>query len=65
MLFRSSYSLLDGTNQSEEYEQISQEIRLTSPGGEKIDYIAGLYYHDSELTVTDEVFFWVSVSGTG
>lgn len=53
----SRLDLLDGTNQGEAYEQISQEIRLTSPGGEKIDYIAGLYYHDSELTVTDEVFF--------
>jgi outer membrane receptor protein involved in Fe transport len=53
----SRLDLLDGTNQSEDYEQISQEIRLTSPGGEKIDYIAGVYYHDSELTVTDEVFF--------
>jgi|TARA_B100002003_G_scaffold146783_2_gene135881 outer membrane receptor protein involved in Fe transport len=49
--------LLDGTNQGEEYEQFSQEIRLTSPGGEKVDYIVGLYYHNSDLTVTDEVFF--------
>ncbi len=27
----------------EEYEQFSQEVRLTSPGGEKVDWIAGLY----------------------
>jgi outer membrane receptor protein involved in Fe transport len=49
--------LLDGSNQGEEYEQFSQEVRLTSPGGERIDYIAGIYYHDSELTVTDEIFY--------
>ncbi|NIB43537.1 TonB-dependent receptor [Pseudomaricurvus alkylphenolicus] len=34
----------------EDYEQYSQEIRLTSPGGEKLDYIVGLYYHRSDLT---------------
>ena len=49
--------LLDNTNQGEEYEQFSQGLRLTSPGGEFIDYIAGVYYHDSDLTVTDEIFY--------
>jgi len=34
---------------NEEYEQFSQEIRLTSPGGEKIDWIAGAYYQTSEV----------------
>ena len=34
---------------TEDYEQFSQEIRLTSPGGEKFDYIAGFYYHQSDL----------------
>ncbi len=33
----------------EDYDQWSQEIRLTSPAGEKVDYIAGLYYHQSDL----------------
>ena len=28
----------------EEYEQFSQELRLTSPGGETIDYIVGAFY---------------------
>ena len=48
--------ILDGTNQGEEYQQFSQEIRLTSPGGEKIDYIAGLFFQNGSLNVTDEVF---------
>lgn len=34
----------------EEYEQTSFELRLTSPGGETFDYVAGIYYQDSELT---------------
>ncbi|MFB3078362.1 MAG: TonB-dependent receptor domain-containing protein, partial [Lysobacterales bacterium] len=33
----------------EEYEQFSQELRLTSPGGETIDYIVGAYYQYDEL----------------
>ena len=31
------------------FEQISQEIRITSPGGEFFDYVAGFYYDQSEL----------------
>tara|TARA_R110002110_G_scaffold14698_1_gene67666 strand:+ start:94760 stop:97240 length:2481 start_codon:yes stop_codon:yes gene_type:complete len=34
---------------TEEYDQFSQEIRLTSPGGETFDYILGFYYHESDL----------------
>lgn len=36
----------------EEYEQFSQEIRLTSPGGEVLDYIVGFYYQTDELDTT-------------
>ena len=49
--------LLDGTNQGEDYEQITQEIRIASPGGEFVDFIAGIYFQDNELEVFDEVFF--------
>ncbi len=34
---------------TEDYDQFSQEIRLTSPVGEKLDYILGFYYHESDL----------------
>ena len=34
---------------TEDYDQFSQEIRLTSPGGETFDYIVGFYYHESDL----------------
>jgi len=33
----------------EQYEGISTELRFTSNTGEKFDYIAGLYYEDSDL----------------
>ncbi len=36
----------------EEYDQFSQEIRLVSPGGEKLDWIVGAYYQSSELDVS-------------
>ncbi|MEM6774256.1 MAG: TonB-dependent receptor [Pseudomonadota bacterium] len=34
---------------TEDYDQFSQEIRIASPGGQKFDWIAGFYYHESEL----------------
>ena len=41
--------------QSERFDQFSQEIRLTSPGGETLDYIAGLYYQNNELNFNDSI----------
>ncbi len=49
-------AILDGTNQSEEYSQFSQEFRLTSPVGEKVDYIAGVFFQSGDVDVTDDVF---------
>ena len=40
----------------EEFDQFSQEIRVTSPGGQTIDWIAGLYYQTSDLDFNDEFF---------
>jgi outer membrane receptor protein involved in Fe transport len=37
----------------EEYEQFSQEIRLVSPGGETLDWIAGVFYQTNELDYSD------------
>ena len=48
--------ILDGTNQTEKYEQFSQELRLTSNGGERIEYIAGAYFQNGDVRVTDDVF---------
>lgn len=46
----------------EEYEQFSQEVRLTSPGGETVDWIAGLYYQSSDLEFQDR--FYTSTTST-
>jgi outer membrane receptor protein involved in Fe transport len=36
----------------EDYEQYSQELRLVSPGGETIDWIAGAYFQRNELNIS-------------
>ncbi|HHL32087.1 MAG TPA: TonB-dependent receptor [Oceanospirillales bacterium] len=38
---------------AEQYDQISQEIRLTSNGGEKVDYILGGFYQTSDHEYRD------------
>ena len=57
----SSYESLDGVDvdwlplqflardDDQEFEQFSQEFRITSPGGEFFDYVAGVYYEQSDL----------------
>ena len=40
----------------EEYRQFSQELRLTSPSGERLEWIAGAYYQDSDLDFNDNFF---------
>lgn len=37
------------TTFSEDFSQISQELRLISPAGETIEYIVGAYYHTNEV----------------
>jgi iron complex outermembrane receptor protein len=41
----------------EEYDQFSQELRLTSPGGETIDYVAGLFYFKSDWESSEAQHF--------
>lgn len=47
--------ILDGTNQNEKYDQLSQEIRLTSPGDGPLTYILGGYFQTSKLKANDNV----------
>ncbi len=41
-----------GTQNGEEFKQLSQEFRITGSAGEKIDYIAGVYLHTQDLKST-------------
>ena len=47
-----SASIVELTS-DEEFEQFSQEVRLTSPSGETFDYILGAYFQTNELNFTD------------
>jgi len=38
----------------EDYDQFSQEVRLVSPGGQKLDYLVGAYYFSSDWTSSEE-----------
>ncbi len=50
---------------SEDFDQFSQEIRLTSPGGETIDYIVGAFYQTSEQQYQEDASLRVSTLGMG
>ncbi|MBN7798530.1 TonB-dependent receptor [Parahaliea mediterranea] len=41
--------------QDESFEQFSQELRITSPGNETVDYIAGVFYQTNELDFRDSI----------
>lgn len=58
--------ILNGTNQSEEYDQLSQEVRLTSPNEGPLTYIVGGYFQTSKLSANDNVLlgsFFQGLSG--
>lgn len=44
-----------GVSQLEDFEQQSQELRIVSPGGATVDWLAGVYWQQSELSVREEV----------
>ena len=48
-------AVIFGAALQEQYEQTSQEFRLTSPLGGKIDYIAGVYYQTSDHDYADQI----------
>lgn len=39
----------------EEYDQFSQELRLTSPGGENVDWVVGVFFQTSDLDFADAI----------
>jgi iron complex outermembrane recepter protein len=53
----SPLNILDDTSQNERYDQMSQEVRLTSPDDGPLTYILGGYFQTSKLTANDDVVF--------
>jgi iron complex outermembrane recepter protein len=43
-----------GRLRTDDYEQLSQEVRFVSPEGETIDWIAGVYWQDAQLRIQRE-----------
>ncbi len=41
----------------EEFDQVSQEIRFVSPGGETVDYIIGAFYQESDQLFIEDAQF--------
>jgi outer membrane receptor protein involved in Fe transport len=58
-------AILDGTNQSEAYDQMSQEVRVTSQNDGPFSYIFGGYYQSSKLSANDNVLFGSFLTGLG
>lgn len=52
-------------DQQQEFQQISQELRLSSPGGELVDYIAGVYYQNSDFTYKNLTLLNLAPLGSG
>lgn len=46
----------------EDYTQNSLELRLTSPGGETIDWLVGAYFHDSSLRYDSSETFGAAIA---
>ncbi len=40
---------------AEQFDQTSQELRVTSPAGDKLEYIVGVYYETSDLQFFDSI----------
>lgn len=45
--------ILNGFNQNEAFDQLSQEVRITSPNDGPLTYIAGAYFQTSKLSADD------------
>lgn len=43
----------------EDYEQFSQELRIASPQGNRIEYLTGVYYQHDKLNIIQDVSYFV------
>jgi outer membrane receptor protein involved in Fe transport len=50
---------LAGAEQFEDFEQFSQELRLTSDTGSAVEYMTGVYFQTSELGVDEDIHLYL------
>lgn len=48
-------NILDLNNASQRQSQVTQELRLSSPGGQRLEYVFGLFYFHQALTTQTQV----------
>lgn len=61
-LFDADYSEvpLIRQNYTEDFEQFTQEFRVSSPAGEEFEYVAGVFYMNSELSHPNDILLAAS-----
>lgn len=50
-------------NGAEDYDQWTAELRVASPVGNRLEYIAGFYYHDADLQYRSDEAFGTNLLG--
>jgi len=51
------------TRRIQDYEQSSHELRLTGEIGDRIDFVAGVYYWESEYQLTQNTYYLAALYG--
>jgi len=51
----SSLSLLNVNNADQKQQQFTQELRIASPTGQRLEYVAGLFYFDQDVDTVTEI----------
>ncbi|ODT87886.1 TonB-dependent receptor [Phenylobacterium sp. SCN 70-31] len=51
----SPLNLLNINSADQDQEQFTQEIRISSPAGQRLEYVAGLFYFNQDVATTTEV----------
>lgn len=48
-------TMLNINSAHQKQNQFSQELRITSPAGQRLEYVAGLFYFDQDVSTTTEI----------
>ena len=48
-------AMLNINSAHQKQNQFSQELRITSPAGQRLEYVAGLFYFDQDVSTTTEI----------